>query len=475
MTKKNNNFYLAVITPIIIFWLLLYFLGYPPPSVDDLAFTGAAINLVESGEFVNPWLAWWDERLIERFFIQPPFHQYTLAGWLLFFGISTRSFLLFNCICYCVFSSFAALILKHYDFSKTTSFGVTLFFSFWMSSMGFRQDALGMAYLAVGLWFLCRDRVFRYFFGFCFLGAALLSAPITITYSFPFASAILCHNFISKKVQNRYITVRALSLLGAIIVIFLLFLLCIDFKLGLFLSDLSWHSSFRRQPITEVIPAALWIVSIGYGKIIHGSLFSIYTILCCFVFLKKEKFSRKLKVVLTTLNIALCLNFFVYVSTIVGIFSFFCWTGVILIWSEIQLQKTKKIILSFLCIVVFAVNNSLSIISILGSSKGSDVTYREVQKFVSTYPNKTYVMDSAAVRFAFDYKLPVEIIDWTFSVPAPLAYPISLSQKPNNAVWIIAAAKGAIVRELPDFPRAKVLGYEFQSVPRNPYALTIIE
>ena len=43
-TYSFKKFTLTVAIPIITFWTLLFLAGYPIPSIDDLFFTGAAIN-----------------------------------------------------------------------------------------------------------------------------------------------------------------------------------------------------------------------------------------------------------------------------------------------------------------------------------------------------------------------------------------------------------------------------------------------
>ncbi|MBD2578099.1 hypothetical protein [Oscillatoria sp. FACHB-1406] len=471
-----DNFYIAVICPIIVFWLILYSFEYPPPGIDDLSFVGTAIHYVQTGDFVNPWMAAWNERLKDRFFIQPPFHAYSLAIWLFLFGVSTKSLLLFNCLCYCIFSGFTALTLEQFKFSRWIALIIPIFYSLWMFRMGLRQDALGMAYLAVGVWFLTKDRVVEYFFGFCFLGSAFLSAPVTIAYSIPFSSALIGYNLSqSKQPRNRYLALRSLALIGAVITIFTVLLFCLNFRLNLFLSDMAWHSSFRRQSLVNALPVAFWIVTIGFGEVIYGSLYGLYIILLNLLLLKKRLFSSKVRVFILTLTIALILNLFIYASTVTGIFNFFCWVGIVTLVAEAQIRNRSKIIVIALCLFVFLLNNSLNFITILGSERGSEATYRTAREFVNNNPNRKYVMDSYAVRFAFDYKPPAGIIDWTFSSPAPLAQPLSLANKPADVVYIVSPTERGGTQGFPDSPRIELFGYRFESLVRKPYDLLIIE
>jgi len=315
--KITKNFWLTVIAPIVLFWLVFYGLGYPPPTVDDMFFTGAAINLAEKGEFFNPWLAMWSDRTIDRFFVQPPFYQYALAGWLVVWGVKTKSLLLFQCFCYITFSISTALLLRFYRFSHIAIVACILLFSLWMFLSGLRQDALGMSCLAVGLWLVTHDRVKYYFLGFVFLGAAPLTSPVTIAYSVILGGTILIANYCKfKGNRKQYLTRRLLTLGSAILLLFFLFLLSIGFELTHFFSDLSWCASLRRQPWHNVLPTAIWLVKMGYGEIIYIPLYSLYFLLAIATIVKRKSIARSATVIILALTIGLIFNLFTYVATL---------------------------------------------------------------------------------------------------------------------------------------------------------------
>jgi len=67
--------------PLGLLWLILYQQGFPVAFEDDLFYVGAALNLVQEGDFANPLLSRWAPQMAERFFVYPPFHSYaSLAG-----------------------------------------------------------------------------------------------------------------------------------------------------------------------------------------------------------------------------------------------------------------------------------------------------------------------------------------------------------------------------------------------------------
>lgn len=88
-SQNLANLTLALVASVTLFGIL-WARDYPKPHQDDLYYTGAALHMATGGDFSNP--------LIERqenpshfFFVYPPLHSFTLAGWLKTFGISSRS------------------------------------------------------------------------------------------------------------------------------------------------------------------------------------------------------------------------------------------------------------------------------------------------------------------------------------------------------------------------------------------------
>jgi hypothetical protein len=473
-TLKSWSF--TVIFPIVIFGLILYSLGYPKPFDDDLFFIGAALNLAQDGDFVNPLLSQWSERTAERFFVQPPFHSYVLAGWLMLVGISTKSILFFQFICYTTFSIFTALILKFYRFHRFAIYAVILCFATWILETGLRQDALGIAFLAMGIWCLTRNRFIFDFLGFSGLGASILTAPVLLAYAIPFSLALTYANFQHKKQAfSNYIKLKLIALLLAFFTILGLFLIAINFEIFHFLSDLSWHASFRRNSILEAIPAALWTWSIGYGEIIHGSLFALLS-LCLFLLWKQRKQSPVvLKSIIFVIVITLVLNIFTYASTVTGCFIFFCWLGVILILAKIALTPLMKAALLTLAAFIFIINNSFAFVTEIGQQHTPFQNYQEIHNYIQTHPQKQYIVDEVAARFIFDYRLPPNSLSWMGSTQAPALWPNSFADKPQEAIWIISTQKAWHIPELPDYPRVEIFGRRFASIARRPYDLIIVK
>ncbi|MBD2579790.1 hypothetical protein [Oscillatoria sp. FACHB-1406] len=469
--------FLSLILPIVIFWLILFFLGYPPPYGDDLAFIGAAINLARNGDYFNPLLAAWDERLLERFYIQPPFSQYTLAAWLWLFGVSTRSFLLFQCLCYNIFSIFTALIFRKYGFSRIATAFTIVCFAFWMLNVGLRCEALGMAFLAVGVWSLTKDTPLRYFWGFFFLGASILTTPISLAYAVPFGLAIAKVNWDSAGSINRsYLQQRIGAWLAAFSLNSLLFLVCIHFQLSLFIQDMAWHSSFRKTGLAGTISELSFLIQHGYGEIIYGSLFGLYFCLCFWVLIQRKKVEKKLITIVIFFTFSLVLNFLLYGRAVASYFIFFGWAAIALILDEIASKYVRyRFLIAPIVAIAFCLNQSLNLITLAGTQREPQSSYQEIRDYVRSHPNRSYAIDYIAARFVFDYKLPPGSIDWNFSNRAPLFWPTSLSQKPPNMTWLISSARATEFPGMPDVPKVRLLGRTFSSIPSRPYQVTVIE
>lgn len=479
LDKKTilNNYTIIVIIPIITFWLILFFLGYPKPMADDLYFTGGAINIVKHGEFYNPWLRLWTERATNRFYLQPPFHSWTLAGWLSIFGINTQSLLLFQCLCYITFSVAIALILKKYNFPKFTPILLTLIFATWMLKAGLRMDGLAMAYLAIGLFLLINNKLWRYFLGFCFLGASILSSAIMVAYATPLSLAILIGNF-SENNQSllNYLQKIVLALLLAFFLIFTLFLLAINFELTTFLGDLSWVASWRRNENLSTI------LSVPSRKLFVYPLWLLGGFLGVWIFiLKRDNFNKKIKTILFSLIISLCLTNLIYTnvgSLTFANFNYFYWVFVIIAISDIYTKNNQKInlILILLTLIALLSNQSYSIFHFLSQKNVPLDKYENLKNQVSNLDkNQQILFDDVAARYIFNYQLPIQAIDWNYSKKAPSIGGGLFADKPTNDVWIISTAKRLMSKDLPEFEKAELFGHKFNTIPKYPDDIMIIK
>ncbi|MFB2833817.1 glycosyltransferase family 39 protein [Floridanema evergladense] len=488
-TYSLRKFVITVAIPIVTFWTVLFLFRYPLPHEDDLFFIGAAINLAKGGEFTNPLLEAWNSVFSSgKFYYHPPFHSFTLAAWLKLAGISTTSLLFFQYLCYNIFSLCLALLLRFYAFPRVTALCTTIIYAAWhcnpnpFQSSGFRHDALGMAYLALGLWLLTKDSWLRYFLGFCFLGIAVFTSPITSAYAISFGIAIIIINFINNKNNKnfpkyKYVTLRLLAFVAAICLVVILFLICINFDFHGFKSVFALHASYRRTSTIEAIPVFIKFITRYYGYILLLPTYILYILLSLGIYWKKDRINNwKLKILLVGSNIGIILNVLFYAGAIWFSF-YFCWVGIVSIISVMFKERSKIRIYAFLvATLIFLSSQSLNILSLIEREYVTESQYQKIREVVLDKPKRKYAIDEIAARFVFDYKLPKNSIAWNFIKPAPDAYPISAKDKKPGTIWIVSKSKlGHYVPEMqPDYPRVEFMGRKFNSLPKKPFDVILI-
>lgn len=493
-TYSLRKFVITVAIPIVTFWTVLFLFGYPLPNQDDLFFIGAAINLAKGGEFTNPLLEAWQAVFSSgKFFYQPPFHSFTLAAWLKVAGISTTSLLFFQYLCYNIFSLFFALILRFYTFPRATALLTTVLFAVWHSSpnpyqsTGFRQDALGMAYLALGLWLITTDNSLRYFLGFSFLGIAIFTSPITSAYAISFGIAIIIVNYlqeVTKKNTNnknyityKYIALRLSALIAAICLVLTLFLLCINFEFNTFKAEFIQHASYRRASTLLAIPIFIESIVRYYGYILILPTYILFIVVNVGTLLKRDRTNHwKLKILLIGLNVGIILNILFYSSAIWFSF-FFCWVAIVSIITIMFKEKAKiRIYASLVGIIIFLSSQTLNILSLVEREYVPKSKYQEIKEAVLAQPNRKYAIDEMAARFVFNYNLPANSTAWNFLAPPSDNRTTSYKDKKPDLIWIVSTYNlGHYVPEMKlDYPRVEFMGRTFYSLPKKPFDVILI-
>lgn len=477
INKSNKKFVFSIAIPLIAFWMVLYALGYPSPGVDDLYFIGAAINISEGGNLVNPLLQNYSP--FKMFFYHPPFHQYTLAGWLYLFGTSTNSLLLFQTICYIATSISTALVLQFSGFQRYLVFPITILLASWMYYMGLRPEALCMAYLMMGIVLLTRRTYFFNFLGFVLLGASICSYPVTLAYAFPFSLLLVISNLRDNGVPNRHYLLKTGGvLLGAMVLIGLLFLLFIHFDVSGFISVYKWHISLRRIPVSGIFPALLEFITFSYGELEFLPLYILFGTLLFILIKNRKNATMRLQYIMVAIISGMIINLILYVSNFYSYFNFFCWVGVILMISKLPLLTWQRGCFIALTLCVFLMYDSRIIIMMCRQKATPSLEYKHLRDWTQQNKDKQYEIDYIAARYVFDYRLPDNT---TIGAPGrglninPLKPQMkSLKQKKSDRVWIFSSAQ-SLITELADYQRVKLLGVSFNSIPKKPHDIILVE
>lgn len=459
------------------FWLLLWLKGFPKPMNDDLFLIGAAIQLVKTGEFFNPLLAHWSEVTIDHFFVQTPFYSYVLAGWLKIWGIHTNSLLSFQCICYSLFSIATAIVFRKYHFSWLSIICIPLVYGLWMSEMGLRHDAFGIALLMLGLWSLTQDRVSHYLAGFSLLGFAVGTSPVLISYATPFTALLIIQNAQQKSPSyswTSYSLHRLLSLITAFLIVFSTLLICIRGELKQFLADMSWHAALRVSQGWEIPQEVLFIIRNGHNGFLYGSLYICLLTTVSFLVINHRQQSTALKWFTSTLLAALGLNLWTYSGTLATNLHFGISLGIVMIALNLKLKVVSRITLLTFCTMAMMIYKSQALIAFLAQHKTPSQSHQSALIWSQENPEHDYFIDAIAARFVFDYNLPKSTFTWEY-LDEEFSTPLSLHQKEVNSVWLISSAKAAVTEGLPEYERVKIFGRRFGSVPRAPHDVMAID
>ena len=470
--RYEKGFVLYTVLPLIAFWMVLYTLGYPKPGVDDLRFVGGPINFIKEGEMANPLLN--DVLLAKMFYYFPLFHQYMLAGWLYLFGISTNALLLFQALCYIVISLSTALILSFSGFQRYLVFPITVVLASWMYYMGLRPEALSMACLMGGIAFLTKRHQCFHFVGFALLGASILSYPAAQVYAFSFSLLlVMSHQRVNRK-ENHYLLKTGGVLLGAIFFIILLYLLFIHFDVSSCIESYRWERARHGDSITSKVQLLWKAVTHAYNELTIFPLYVLFGVLFFEMIRRRKTTPMNLQYIIHAIICGIILSLMLYVKTYQSYVNFFCWVGVVLMISKLPFHTWQRACFIVLALIIFSLYSSRIIISVCGQKTTTASEYVQIRNRIQQNNNKRYMIDHVAARYIFDYRFPANtLIDQEFTTNYSSFQMKSLKQKVSDREWIISSAQ-PFITELADYQRLNLLGMSFNSIPRKPHDVVIV-
>lgn len=476
---SSGNFWAWVLGLNAGFWFLLFCLGIPGPCTDDMFFTGTAVNLLAEGIYRNPWIEPWNQILqSDRFFFQPPFHAYTLALWLKMAGLSTASLLAFQNFWAFVFSAAAAGLMRRFGAPLAACLAVAPLFAIINHLSGFRPDILGFAYLAMGLWLISTDRPFLVFAGACLAAASVLTLTIFVAYALPFTLALLWINYRNAESPSRtYLWVRGAALAAAAAAITVLFLFCIEFKLGLFIRDYLHHASLRRPPTGFAAGYFIRYLFEYWGPVQLVPSFALFGAALVWAGLTKKADGNGRVLLLASLAAAV-LNILIYPSSAVSYVFFLGW-----IWLACAIPvlfrrgfNWQGAVATAVAGLIFVVSQTTNLIGFAGQKRSPEGEFESIREYVRTHPDRRYAVDTVAAYYVFRYKFPRHVAGWGELRP-PTEKPIgSIKEKDADVTWVVSnlwlnrlIADGGF-----ESPRLKIFGRSFGSLPEKPDAVSLI-
>lgn len=450
-------------------WVVLWTLGFPAPNWDDLFFVGGALELAEHGRLANPLIRFWNPAAAERYFFQPPFFQYALAGWIHLAGVSSASLRAFQCLAGAMGTAAVGLLLHRHGFSRA-AWVVPVLWAVALSTQGLRHDALGLALLATGLLLLTGGTAVRTGAGSLLLTCSLATWPVLLAYAVPLSGALLGAAWRRSGPHRRARLVSA-ACIGALAAT-ALFLLSIGGEIGRFLADFAWHAKLRGVSAAR-LPAEIWLqLTNGYAEVLYLPLYTLLLAFALVLAVRWREVRPQARALLLILGLGMTANLLLYASTMHPLLDLACWIAVVALAAELPLSRRARQAALAASLVVFLFSQAYLGVRLLGTERTPATVHAAARTAVAQ--GRAVGVDEVAARFVFDYRLPSGAFFWNYSVPPPQTWPTSTAERSPSVTWILSPVKGAVTRGISPGPPVRLFGRTFRSIPARPYDVVVL-
>ena len=413
----------------LLFFLLFFFLGFPWPSVDDLFFTGASLNLAAGGDYSNPLLARQDFPS-HFYFIHPPAYSYVLAGWLKVFGIHTISILGFQLLVYLLICAASILVLRKYQATVLLELLVPLGVAAAFLDEGLRPEAFSVALTMSGYaWLLSRrSGGFSLFCGFflMILGASV-AERITV-----FSGALLLSAILDLRGRGVRLGTLAWPASLALLVVCLGLITMIDYKLNEFWREFHHCAAIKTWSMVDTVKYFFHdIAGIRWPIVFTGLIFA-----GLIPWLRNKAAAR------TVLLLACAFVAMVFVGGL-GHGAIWYVTLILLLSCAVGFRPVparRTILIQSLVAAVLLFANSRNFIcaaGVLGGKiKPDQGDQAAVARQIKATPEHPVLIDSSTARYVFDYHLTTDFFDFYFSSPFPLTLPTDVPLRPGDTYLV---------------------------------------
>ena len=425
-------------------------MDFPAPGPDDLFYINPGIHLAKYGQLRNPLL---DAQgfLSKDFLIYPPLFQYLLAGWLSVFGVSTVSILSFINLMYAGAALLLASIIRC-EFSLSTPswistilFQVALLLS--LGSAGLRPDPCGLFILfsSIALRSTVRSNGVRFleflksYAAWLLAGSALLVSPNMLPYALALIGVqvgirwrMICGNF-----RN-----EGAALFLAIVTSLFLFTIMIGGRFIEFSDAFSHHARRAILPVSQSI-------QLGFIRAFQNPKSMLLLVIASVLMLLA---------LLTRTRSGAVLQSEVKAKVWLSAWSAAGFASLATTWIRSELRWMTVIIAGLIaaqCLVVWGTFKRVALAlgglliacafwivdpfypHFIGDAIPTKSQREWAREITSREAHRTFLIDSIAARYAFDFNLPTNSLDWFFSQPFPGVYPPSLEQLSTDQTWIV--------------------------------------
>jgi len=464
-TRKANKAFLLSLLLLLVYIIILIFLGHPLPHRDDLIFIGTPIHAVQNGEFINPYCEGFLKQLgtIEHLYYMPG-QVYLLFAWLKITGVSSFSILTFQWIGIVIgmYSLYAVCVKKLY-FKPIVAIWLSGIYLTILISWGLRPDAWGIGLVFAGLLVVQKLNFKRQFTGIVIGGFGVLCAPLALGILVPL-SIYFC---LTKIKLNNYGSFLAAGILACGIIIGLLGLM-IGFRYAIFFDTLIYHSSLPKNNLNPFVQF-FSIITDKYYIWLRLPIFAIGILIGVYCLLNKSsriRWSAICLLVCTLFSIALYPEKTINVIGQILMFILLC--------LAVETFKTKNIKRIYLIVIglLFFIAQLPFFIALVGQrneQENREVILKETKDF------KLVVGDAVVARTIYDYRLPDNFRSLEFH--AKDYYPKSIKDCPPDEIWIFSPGYTIILPQngMTFPPKVTMMGKEFGSIPKNGLMLQVVK
>ena len=451
-------------------WLPLWLWGWPRPHVDDLFFTGTAVELVRDGRLANPWIGPWMASFgTDLYLVHPPFFPYILGGWIRIFGVSTAAFTAFHCVVQAAAISVLYVGLRRGGVSRggACAGGAALFIL--LAGCGMRPDALALLLVLVSQFMIARAGAARWAAG-SFIGAsAVLVQSFVVTLVIPLH---LLHGIrLLRRREAAGAELLAFTALG-VAAATALFAAALPASFAEFFRVYLMHARLATPSFYHG-PIIFWrALTFGWEVPRLGPTWLIIAVAAWSV-ARRDSPAQALRLWWAAFAASLLLGVSLYATYEVGYADYLGLALAAATWGCLPGARQRRLGIAAV-LLGFLSQNAVVLLNQLNRREMPDAA--AIRAAVATHPRSRLLVDNIAGRFVYDFRLPPGAVDWMSRQPIASGYASLLAHKPADEIWI--ASEWKLERYLSDSgihaKRMRLGGITFNAIDREPYRLVVI-
>lgn len=471
----------TAIAAVVLALLAVVFLvrGLPWPETDDPAFVGTAIELARSGRLTNPWIAEFLADLgMRHFYIQPPLHAYSLAGWVHYFGVGTVSFRIFAWTWYILGGVGLLSLLRRFGLPVAAGLLLVGLYVATMADTGLRPEGEAGALLFLGLALLdWSARLSQKVLALTLLGLSPLAYPLSLGLAVPLVLARWEQARPPGTPPGRWLVESArawgMALAVALPLVIMAFLAMIRFDLGGFLAGYRAHFQYRHSYLAG--DGGSWhyflVITLGgAGKALTLPVLVLFTAALVFVLWRWRHIPPGARALVLGCAGAAVACEVLYVVTAGPWTVWLAFCALAALAGTLRSRPGRRVALVGVALLA-TWHNALGIMDLAERRFPAPAVFQAAAKAARASP-KGLMMDASTLRYVFNYRVPADTRDVSFAKP--------LTALPPERIWVVCPARYApkcslAVPDPGNFPRESLGLHTFRSQPLYPDQPAVIQ